>query len=81
VDLDAFRVPPVFRAIRDAGGVGDEDMLSTFNMGVGMALVARESDAERICGHLASEGCDAWPIGRIEPGEGGVDYTGRLRWP
>lgn len=82
VDLSAFRVPPVFRAIRDAGGVTDDDMLRTFNMGVGMTVVASEAAAERICGHLAAEGCEAWPIGRVAAGcGGGVVYDGRLRWP
>ena len=43
VDLSALRFAPVFEFIREAGHVSDADMLRTFNMGVGLALIASPS--------------------------------------
>ncbi len=80
IDLGKIRVLPIFRVVRDAGNVEDGDMLRTFNMGVGMAMVAAESGIERIQTHLAATGCDSYLIGRITKGVKKVTYTGRLRW-
>ena len=38
IDLQRYRPNPVFGAIRDAGQVSDEEMLRTFNLGVGLEV-------------------------------------------
>ena len=80
IDLSALRVPAIFAAIRAAGGVPDADMLRTFNMGVGIALVAEKQIAENICIELNTHGCEAYPIGRITPGNQEVEFEGCLGW-
>jgi phosphoribosylformylglycinamidine cyclo-ligase len=42
LDRSAWEVPPIFRLIAERGGVTDEEMLGTFNMGLGMILVTAE---------------------------------------
>ena len=42
LDRSAWQVPPLFRLIAQRGRVADEEMLGTFNMGLGMVLVAAE---------------------------------------
>ncbi len=37
----AWKVPPLFRLIQEKGGIGEAEMWSTFNMGIGMAIVIR----------------------------------------
>jgi len=81
IDLSAIRVLPIFRVIRDAGGVDDPDMLRTFNMGVGMTLVVRPSALSRMQSHLAAHGCESYPIGEIVAGKQQVVYHGSVRWP
>ncbi len=44
VDLDSFRLPPLFRLLADAGGVAEAEMLRTFNCGVGLIAVVAASD-------------------------------------
>ena len=46
-DLDrrSWRVPALFRWLQQAGGVDDAEMLRTFNMGIGLLLVASPSHA------------------------------------
>ncbi len=56
---------PVFREIQRLGGISDEEMYRTFNMGVGFAVVVGRkdvNDAIRILGRLGTE---AWAIGRV----------------
>jgi phosphoribosylformylglycinamidine cyclo-ligase len=45
IDRNAWRVPPVFRFIRDRGKVGSEEMFRVFNMGIGYVLAVRNRDA------------------------------------
>src|SRR5262249_40946816 len=79
VDLSAYKIPPVFERIRRAGDVTDADMLRTFNLGVGLALVCRERDASAVLAHLAKHGETAYRIGEIVAGSGVVATRGALR--
>jgi phosphoribosylformylglycinamidine cyclo-ligase len=59
---------PVFALVQAAAGATDEEMFSSFNMGVGFVLVVAADDAE---GVLASPGQDAaFRIGRVVEGAG-----------
>jgi phosphoribosylformylglycinamidine cyclo-ligase len=70
VDLSAWEVPPVFRWLQDAGRVPVEDMLRTFNMGIGIILVVSREHAETVIEELAARGGrDACVIGEVVPGE------------
>ena len=80
LDLGALRVPDVFKMIRDRGGVSDEDMIRTFNLGVGLALVCAGNAQERFCEHLGAQGYEAWPIGEIVDGSGEVELSGQIEW-
>jgi phosphoribosylformylglycinamidine cyclo-ligase len=66
----SWSVPPVFRLIQAGGGVSEEEMFRTFNMGIGMVLVvdpARLGEVER---SLRSRGEAVYEIGRVVRGEG-----------
>jgi phosphoribosylformylglycinamidine cyclo-ligase len=69
----AWRVPPVFEALREAGRVADAEMFRTFNMGVGYVVIVAASAAERASALLAAAGETVWPIGTIVAGERGVE--------
>jgi phosphoribosylformylglycinamidine cyclo-ligase len=73
VNLDSWEVPPVFRWLQRGGNVPIEDMLRTFNMGIGLILVAARGDAELLAGSLAG----ARVIGEIVTGDmPAVSYVG-----
>lgn len=80
IELDTLEILPLFRLIRAMGKVPDEDMLRTFNLGVGMTLVVAPEVAGEMCRHLEAQGCRAYAIGRIVRGEQQVEYAGKLRW-
>ena len=44
VDLGAFRLPPLFRLLADAGRIAESEMLRTFNCGVGLIAAVAASD-------------------------------------
>lgn len=62
---ESWPVPPIFRTIQAAGSVSDEDMMHTFNMGIGMALACRERDQRQVIRILQHAGVPAWAIGVI----------------
>ena len=70
VDVTAWNVPPLFTWLQEAGGVPIDDMLRTFNMGIGLILVTARDQAESLIGELAARGGrDARVIGEIVAGE------------
>ena len=78
IDLTRYSPNPVFRVIRDAGQVTDAEMLRTFNLGVGLAVVCAREHEQQIIGHLRSRGQDAFAIGEIIPGSGIVECHGSV---
>lgn len=67
--LDARRwtAPAVFRWLHDVGRVPTDDMLRTFNCGVGMIAVTAPADTERVAKALTDAGETVHHVGTIEP--------------
>ena len=60
--------PPIFGLVRRASGASDDDMFSTFNMGVGMVLVVDPEHVEEI---LRRSQDRAFVIGEVRGGRWG----------
>ncbi len=75
VDLDSWEMPPVFRWMQQVGGIETEEMLKTFNCGIGMVIAVAEERAGIIAGLLRAEGETVHAIGRVTAGSG-VAFTG-----
>ncbi len=72
-------VPPVFKAIKKYGKVSEEEMLRTFNCGIGMIFMVSASDCQDVLLQLKALGEEAFVIGRVEkhePGQDMVKFTG-----
>ena len=66
VRLGSWEVPPLFVWLERAGAVPREDMLRTFNMGVGLIVAVAPGDADMVIGELRAAGeKSARVIGRI----------------
>src|SRR4051794_5806140 len=82
VSVHLTRVPvlPVFQWLARAGNVAQEEMLRTFNCGIGMVLVAAPKDAQSIATVLQREGESVVELGQVTEAAGGpqVRYTGSL---
>ena len=64
---------PIFRLIRQMGGLQEEEMFGVFNMGVGLCIAVSSDMADRAVRILNESGENAVIIGRVEAGEKGVE--------
>jgi phosphoribosylformylglycinamidine cyclo-ligase len=61
-----WRVPSIFAKIQSLGGVSDEEMRRVFNLGIGIAMVARPTDLGALQEAGRSVGADVLRIGELE---------------
>jgi phosphoribosylformylglycinamidine cyclo-ligase len=66
----SWPVPQIFSRIQKAGNVADEEMLRTFNMGIGMCAVVSRGDVKPALELLAARGLAAYEIGTVEEAPG-----------
>lgn len=79
VDLSAIIVPPVFKWLAGTGGVARDEMLRTFNCGIGMIVVVAPEHADRVTASLEAQGETVMRIGKlVEATEQRVSYSGDL---
>lgn len=71
LDTTKWLVHDIFRRIQEAGKISDQEMRSTFNLGLGMIGVAPEGLARHIVNFLAQQGEAAYLIGEIVKSERG----------
>jgi phosphoribosylformylglycinamidine cyclo-ligase len=68
VRMGSWKTPPVFEALRDLGGIPDDQMLRTFNVGLGMILAVEAEQADALCDLVGAMGAPATVIGDIVRG-------------
>jgi phosphoribosylformylglycinamidine cyclo-ligase len=76
VERGSWPVPAEFVAVAEHGGIHEDEMMRTFNMGVGMILVVEGAAAEAVAARLRASGERAWLIGSVDEGERPVVLTG-----
>jgi phosphoribosylformylglycinamidine cyclo-ligase len=72
IQAGSWPVLPVFELLARIGNVPEREMYRTFNMGIGMVVVAGPDDVERINAHLDARGAAHYQIGRVVAGAQGV---------
>ena len=72
IDRSAWEVPPEFEFLQARGKVGRDEMYRVFNMGVGMAVIVREPEAEKAMKLIRQAGEKPFRMGVIEKGDGRV---------
>ncbi|MDX7949644.1 phosphoribosylformylglycinamidine cyclo-ligase [Lichenihabitans sp. Uapishka_5] len=79
IDLDAVPVPPVFGWLARTGAVPHDDLLRTFNCGIGMVAVVAAAQADDVSALLAACGPTPVRLGHIEPRAGAsIRFRGAL---
>jgi phosphoribosylformylglycinamidine cyclo-ligase len=83
VELDLARVPvlPVFKWLATAGGVAENEMLRTFNCGIGMVAVVDAQRADAVATAFANAGETVTRLGSVVPVKADsprVVFSGRL---
>jgi phosphoribosylformylglycinamidine cyclo-ligase len=75
IEMGTWPVLPIFEHLQQLGNVSQEEMLRTFNMGLGMLLVVPSAKFKKAQSVLERVGEKAYTIGRIVKGERKVTYS------
>ena len=80
IDLAAFPYPKVFSWLADCGQVSRDEMLRTFNCGIGMCVICTESESDSVSELLSTAGERVYKIGKISTrSDNPVTYSGEFR--
>jgi phosphoribosylformylglycinamidine cyclo-ligase len=75
IEMGTWPVLPIFEHLQQLGNVTQDEMLRTFNMGLGMLLVVPSAKFKKAQSVLERVGEKAYTIGRIIKGERKVTYS------
>ena len=83
IDLGAWPVPRIFSYLAKLGSVPREDLLATFNLGVGMILIVPEKNLRKVASDLKRRREKFYRIGRLAKAKSpsaqpDVSFTGAL---
>ena len=73
VEQSSWNFPAVFEWLQENGNIAEDEMLKTFNCGMGMVLVAAAADAAAVIKNLEAQGEKVWLTGRIEKAAAGSE--------
>ena len=74
INTRSWSRPAVFDWLQQAGGISDEEMLRTFNNGIGMVLVVPADQAQAVQTHLRNAQQENWLIGEVTNKAGQVEF-------
>ena len=75
IDMGSWPVLPIFEHLQKLGNVPPDEMLRTFNMGLGMLIVVPSAKFKKAQTVLDKIGEKAYTVGRIVKGDRKVMYT------
>lgn len=73
LDLMDWAWPDEFIEAQDRSGLSREEMLKTFNCGVGLALIVDTKNSDAVMKMCEELGYKSYPLGRIESGQAGAE--------
>lgn len=79
IDLSKLRVLNIFKYIRNNGSISDEEMLRTYNCGVGFNVVVSQKDKDLVMKHI-NRFYDCYEIGEVEKGDVKVRFENKMSW-
>ena len=77
IDLSSWNLPPIFKWLSSAGGVSQDEMLKTFNCGIGMTLICSQASKNEVFSMLEKNGESPTIIGEVTD-TNKVYYSGNL---
>ena len=76
IDATSWPVPPIFNLLKEWGNVDWHEMYRTFNMGIGMIIIASADEAEKIKADLQARNEVIYEIGKVTQGSHEVIVKG-----
>ncbi len=75
INRGTWMVPPIFRFLQNRGNVAADEMFRVFNMGIGLIVACRETDANAVFQILEPIGEHAVLLGQVIAGQREVGYS------
>ena len=72
VKKDSYEVPAIFKLLQKTGGIEEQMMYNTYNMGLGMIVAVDPGDVDKAMKAIESAGETCYVVGDIQNGEKGV---------
>ncbi|MCM1263598.1 MAG: phosphoribosylformylglycinamidine cyclo-ligase [Butyrivibrio sp.] len=72
VKKDSYPIPPIFKLLQKTGGLEEQMMYNTYNMGLGMVLAIDSADMDKAMDAVRMAGETPYAVGSIIAGEKGV---------
>ena len=80
IDASKYQILDIFKLIKKTANIDEKEMLRTFNLGVGLTVVAKKEYAKDIIKHMKSHKINAYVIGEIVKGNKTVIVNGKFNW-
>jgi len=74
IETKSWEIPTLFQFLIAKSQMPIEDARRSFNLGVGMVVIAKKADADEVLASLEASGEAAWVIGELAAGKGEVVY-------
>ncbi|MBQ9840594.1 MAG: phosphoribosylformylglycinamidine cyclo-ligase, partial [Erysipelotrichaceae bacterium] len=73
IEKNSYEVPAIFKLLAEKGGIAEDMMYNTFNMGLGMVIAVDAKDVETAMKAIQAAGETCYVVGKVIAGEKGVD--------
>ncbi len=64
INSKSWEMPAVFEWLQQQGNIAQEEMLRTFNCGIGLCIIVDKQDSSAVINHFKSHQIGAWAIGQ-----------------
>lgn len=79
IDLSKIRPLPIFSYIQKLGNIEEEEMLSTYNCGVGLNIVVSQNEKKQVI-QAIDEYYDCYEVGVIKEGVKKIQFKNHIIW-
>ena len=76
INLSSWKKPSIFKLIQEKGNIDTEEMLKTFNNGIGMVFIVSEKISNEVIAEIDKHKYKSFKIGKITEGKDKVTYKG-----
>jgi len=77
IHLDSWEIPPVFRFLKESGNLSTQEMMRTFNNGIGLVMIVPDQATQEVMERLTAMHEKAVVIGEVTDRSTSSD---RVRW-
>lgn len=76
INLNSWKKPSIFKLIQEKGNIDTEEMLKTFNNGIGMVFIVSEKISNEVIAEIDKHKYKSFKIGKVTEGKDKVIYKG-----